>query len=602
MPRARVVVEGWVEFARSVAREPRRLVGLGVVSLVAAVPGLVSGRLVALAVDQGFLGAGVAIGLAWLGVWAVAVAVGSFGARRVPVRLGAIVEPLRDELVTQVVRGTLAQAAAGGRGADAGTVARLAKQVEVVRDSAAGVLLGVQQVGFGVLAAVVGLFWLAPVAAVIVVTPVLLAFLVLGRMLVGLVGRQQDVLVAEERLAASVSETAEAVRDVVACGAEDFARGEIGDAIEEQAAASRALARATALRSAVATIGGYLPLISLVAIGPWLIRSDRMSMGELLGAVTYITTGLQPALRAAVQTLGGSGTLLAVTLHRLTTASQLPPETDAGRRPLDHHAQPVTEQQGGRPSDVRPVGADASSSAALDLRVRGLTFAYGPHAAPVVDDFELDLNYGDHLAVVGPSGAGKSTLAGLLVGLTQPQRGTIHLGTTPLTAIPPAQLRRTFAFVPQESYVFTGTLRENLTYLHQHATDAELDKAVDAIGLRSVVDRLGGYEGITGRDLSTGERQQIALARSWLSPAEIVVLDEATCHLHPAAEAQAENAFRHRPGTVVVIAHRLSSALRADRVLLLDGTTPMLGTHQELLTRSRPYAELVGYWDAPEPR
>ncbi len=582
MPRARVVVEGWAEFARSVAREPRRLVRLGVVALVAAVPGLVSGRLVALAVDRGFLGAGVAVGLAWLGVWAVAVLVGSLGARRVPVRLGAIVEPLRDELVTQVVRGTLAQAATSGRGTDAGTVARLTKQVEVVRDSAAGVLLGVQQVGFGVAAAVVGLFWLAPVAAVIVVTPVVLAFLVLGRLLVGLVGRQQDVLVGEERLAASVSETAWAVRDVVACGAEDRARGEIGDAIEEQAAASRVLARATAVRSAVATIGGYLPLVALVALGPWLIRSGRMSMGELLGAVTYITTGLQPALRAAVQTLGGSGTLLAVTLRRLTTASQLPPE------------QPVLEQH-----DPSP---EAGSSTALDLRVRGLTFAYGPHAAPVVDGFELDLNYGDHLAVVGPSGVGKSTLAGLLVGLTKPQRGTIHLGTTPLTAIPPAQLRRTFAFVPQESYVFTGTLRENLAYLHRHATDADLDKAVDAIGLRSVVDRLGGYDGVVRRDLSTGERQQIALARSWLSPAEIVVLDEATCHLHPAAEAQAENAFRHRPGTVVVIAHRLSSALRADRVLLLDGTTPMLGTHQELRTRSRPYAELVGYWDAPEPR
>ncbi|TDD53747.1 ABC transporter ATP-binding protein [Kribbella antibiotica] len=551
------------------------------VALVAAVPGLVSGRLVALAVDRGFLRAGVAIGLAWLGVWAVAVVVGSFGARRVPVRLGAIVEPLRDDLMTQVVSGTLAQAAAGGRGTDTGTVARLTKQVEAVRDSAAGLLLGVQQVGFGVVAAVAGLFWLAPIAAVIAVAPVVLAFLVLGRLLVGLVGRLQDVLVAEERLASSVSEIAGAVRDVVACGAENGARGEIGDAVEAQAAASRALARATALRSAVATIGGYLPLVALVALGPWLIHSGRLSLGELLGAVTYITTGLQPALRAAVQTFGGSGTLLAVTLHRLSAASQLPLEEEAVHVPS--------------PSKVRP-------DAALDLRVRGLTFAYGPHAAPVVDRFDLDLHYGDHLAVVGPSGIGKSTLAGLLVGLTQPQRGSIHLGSTPLSAIAPAQLRRTFAFVPQESYVFTGTLRENLIYLHQQATDADLDKAVDAIGLRSVVDRLGGYDGIVGRDLSTGERQQIALARSWLSPAEIVVLDEATCHLHPAAEAQAENAFRHRPGTVVVIAHRMSSALRADRVLLLDGTTPMLGTHQELRTRSRPYGELAGYWDDPEPR
>ncbi len=576
MPGARVVAEGWADFARSVAREPRRLVGLGTVALVAAVPGVVSGRLVALAVDRGFLGAGVAAGLAWLGVWAAAVVVGSYGARRVPVRLGAIVEPFRDELVTRVVRGTLAQAVAGGRGTDGGTVARLAKQVEGVRDSAAGVLLGVQQVGFGVAAAVVGLFWLAPVAAAIVLTPVVLAAVVLGRLLVGLVGRQQDVLVAEERLAASVSETAGAVRDVVACGAEDRARGEIGDAIEGQATAARALARATALRSAVAAIGGYLPLIALVALGPWLIGSGRLSLGELLGAITYITTGLQPALRAAVQTLGGSGTLLAVTLHRLTTASRLPVQ--------------------------EPEPSAARGSAGLDLSVRGLTFAYGPHAEPVVDGFDLDLEYGAQLAVVGPSGIGKSTLAGLLVGLTRPQRGSIHLGTTPLIAIPAAELRRTFAFVPQESYVFTGSLRENLTYLNRDATDADLDKAVDAIGLRSVVDRLGGYGGIAGRDLSTGERQQIALARCWLSPAEIVVLDEATCHLHPAAEAQAENAFRHRPGTVVVIAHRMSSALRADRVLLLDGTTPMLGTHEELLTRSRPYAELVGYWDDPEPR
>src|SRR5581483_6069462 len=96
--------------------------------------------------------------------------------------------------------------------------------------------------------------------------------------------------------------------------------------------------------------------------------------------------------------------------------------------------------------------------------------------------------------------------------------------------------------------------------------------------------------------LSAGERQLLALARAYLSPAQIMILDEATCHLDPAADARVERAFAQRPGTLVVIAHRISSALRAKRILVLDGTRAVLGTHQELLDCSALYRDLVGHW------
>ncbi|MDQ1741948.1 MAG: ATP-binding cassette, subfamily bacterial RamB/AmfA [Pseudonocardiales bacterium] len=565
-----VIAYGWRQLGSELVLQRRALPGLLGCAFLAALPALLSGRLVATAVDHGFLAGRSDVGMAWLSGYAMAILVAAIGARQVPIRLGLVVEPLRDRLVRRVVHAALRQAVAGHPDRDAGTVARLTKQVETVRDSTAGLLMGLQQVVFTVAAAIVGLFWLAPLVAVLVLAPVVLTLLLLGRLLVMLVDRQQEVLVADEQVAASVSGLAATVRDVVACGGQDRAGAEIGADIDRQARATRAITRAGALRSAVGSTGGRLPLLVILLAGPWLIRSGQLSVGGMLGAITYITTSLQPALRSAVQSVGGSSTLLSVTLHRLATTS----------------ASPVAQ----RPA---PAGPPIES---FDLTADRLSFAYGTHAEPIVSDLELTVRHGEHLTLVGSSGVGKSTLASLLVGLTPPQQGTVSIGGVPLAEIGEARLRRMVTLIPQESYVFTGTLRENLTYLSPGATEAELDKAVDAVGLTPLVDRLNGYDAMVGPGLTAGERQLISLVRAWLSPAEIVVLDEATCHLHPAAEARAEHAFRERPGTLIVIAHRMSSALRADRILLMDGSRPVLGSHQELLLRSRQYAELIGHW------
>ncbi|GAA1573852.1 ABC transporter ATP-binding protein [Actinomadura kijaniata] len=556
-------------FAAQLRTERRGLAGVLAWSVAAALPALVSGRLIALAVDQGFLRGRGTVGLAWLGALAAATAVGALGARQIPRALGGALEPVRDRIVPRIVDGALRGALA--RRPDPGVVAKLTEQTETVRDTGAGLLLGMQQVGMAVVAAAIGLLLLAPVTALLVLPPVLAALLLLSRLLPELMARHRALLAAEDRVAATVGGLTAAVRDVVACGAGPRAGAEAAAVFAEQAAAERAVARAAALRTELGMVGGQLSLVVLLAAAPWLVASGRLSPGEVLGALTYVTTGLQPALRAAVQSTGGSGVRLAVTLQRLLDGSADEPD---------------------------PAPAGGRVPGRLDLSVEGLTFAYGAGAEPVVRDLDLTVPHGTHLAVVGPSGIGKSTLADLLTGVAVPQAGRVRVGGVPLAETDPAWRRRSVAIIPQEAYVFSGTLAENLAYLRPDAAEAELDAAVAALGLAPLRARLGGYGAALGprSGLTPGERQLVALARVWLSPARIVVLDEATCHLDPAAEARVEHAFRDRPGTLVVIAHRLSSARRADRVLVMDGTRPRLGTHGELLRDSPLYADLVGAW------
>ncbi|GAA1275188.1 hypothetical protein GCM10009677_30760 [Sphaerisporangium rubeum] len=236
------------------------------------------------------------------------------------------------------------------------------------------------------------------------------------------------------------------------------------------------------------------------------------------------------------------------------------------------------------------------------MRMRGVTFAYGLGAEPVVAGLDLEVPDGEHLAVIGPSGIGKSTVAALAAGVLRPKEGRVLIGGVPVDTLGRAALSRTRVLIPQEAYVFRGTLGENLAYLADSPGSIELDAAVAAVGMTDLAARLGGYAAeVDPAALSQGERQLIALTRAYLSPARLVLLDEATCHLDPAAEARAEEAFARRDGTLIVVAHRLTSALRADRILVMDGSRAMSGTHAELMDASPLYRDLMGRWEAPAP-
>ncbi|MFJ2959805.1 ATP-binding cassette domain-containing protein [Streptomyces sp. NPDC087270] len=550
-------------------------------SAVQAAPALASGRMLATALDHGFLAGRPMVGIGWLAGIAALYGVRAAAQRAVFDPLAAIVEPMRDELVRRVVRGALRRAVhegLPGAGPDAAGVTRLSSQVDAVRGTVSALLRTALPLAVNLLAALLGLASLDLRMAVVVAVPLLAAVAAFVPAMRTLTRRRAAFLLAEERVAAATGSVVGAARDVAALGARREALAEVQRAAAASAGAATTVAWANALRVPVILIGGQLPVLGLLLAGPSLVRHGTVSPGAVIGAVSYVTAYLIPALQQMTGSVAGFWSQLRVLAARLAATSA-------------------------RPDPPAPAEGPAGDGDA-ELAVHGLTFAYGPHAAPVLRDVSFTVPDAGHLALVGPSGVGKSTLAGLLAGIGQPDAGRVTLGGRAIAALPEAERAASVALVPQEAYVFPGTLRENIAYLSPDSSDDTLDRAAAAVGLGPLPARLGGYDAELAdpaSTLSSGERQLIALARVYASPARLVILDEATCHLDPAAEAAVEAAFARRPGTLVVVAHRLSSAARAARVLILDADGHAYGTHAELLATHPGYATLVGHWNAPLP-
>jgi ATP-binding cassette, subfamily C, bacterial len=546
-------------------------------STVQAIPAFLSGRLIAEAIDDGFLAGRTGRGFAWLGLLGVSAVVGAWATRETYLRLARIVEPFRDELAKLTVTGALRHSTQAGAAGDTAGVARLTQQVEIVRDAYAAILLVGQNFVVVTVGALLGLLTLMPEMMALVLPPLIVGVAIFLAALPRLAARRRDSILAEEHIAEGMAALATDIRDVVACGAEEGAEAMVGEHIEEQARAARALARLTAVRIVAVVVGGLLPVLMILVAGPWLVARGATA-GMILGALTYLLVGVQPALQRFVDAINGPGLWLVVTLRRIAEAS-------SRQRPVAN---------GQAPQSPVPPG---TSNGRNDVRLGGVTFAYGPFAEPVIRDLDLAVPQEEHLAVVGPSGAGKSTLANVIAGVLQPQTGDVRLGGVPLRRVDPAMLAQQRVLIPQEAYVFAGSLYENLAYLHEDAGRTEIEQAVDLLGMRALVERLGGYDiELDPATLSAGERQLVTLVRAYVSPAWLVILDEASCHLDPAAEAVVEQAFALRPGTLIVIAHRISSALRAQRILVLDGTQVLHGSHEDLLQRSALYRDLVGHW------
>jgi ATP-binding cassette subfamily B protein len=237
-----------------------------------------------------------------------------------------------------------------------------------------------------------------------------------------------------------------------------------------------------------------------------------------------------------------------------------------------------------------------------DVEVDHVSFAYG--SGPVVlSDVSLTIAAGERLALVGPTGAGKSTLAKLVARLYDPTEGAVRFAGTDLRAASLGSLRQRIVVVPQEGFLFNGTIRENVRLARDGATDPEVERALAAVG---VLERFSALpEGLDtevnerGSRLSAGEKQLVSLARAALVDPALLVLDEATSSLDPGTELLVERAMDRlmQDRTVVVIAHRLSTAERADRVgVVTGGRLVELGTHADLVAREGHYAALFATW------
>jgi len=251
--------------------------------------------------------------------------------------------------------------------------------------------------------------------------------------------------------------------------------------------------------------------------------------------------------------------------------------------------------------DQEPILAPQAAPAALPGRglaitMRDVRFAYAG-GNDVLKDCTLDILPGEMVALVGPSGAGKSTVFSLLLHFYRPQSGQILIGGLPIENIPTHELRDLIAYVGQSNFIFSGTIRENMTLRHAGVTQERIDEACKAVGLSGYIESLpNGYDtdvGELGSLISGGQAQRLNIARAIIKDAPILLFDEVTSALDADNEELIRNYMHSQAGkkTILVIAHRISTVRQADKIALIeDGAVKAVGSHQDLM-RTSPYYE-----------
>ena len=237
-----------------------------------------------------------------------------------------------------------------------------------------------------------------------------------------------------------------------------------------------------------------------------------------------------------------------------------------------------------------------------DIRLENVTFAYDT-TGPVLKNVSLHIEAGHSISFVGPTGAGKSTLAKLIARFYDPDTGAIFIDDHDLRDVSVDSLHRQLGVVPQEPFLFHGSIKENIRFSRPDATDDEILAACQAVGIDDMIDRLP--QGLDtpcherGSSLSSGERQLLALARAFLARPRVLILDEATSNVDQQSESKIERALDTLLDgrTAIIIAHRLTTAMRADIIAVVNHQEIMeMGTHAELIEKDGYYADMVETW------
>jgi ATP-binding cassette subfamily B protein len=438
-----------------------------------------------------------------------------------------------------------------------------------------GLLVFVQNILLfvGAIIVILVMSWQLALGVLVIVPPVALASRWFRRV------SNRAYLLVRDRIAINLStlqEGLEGVRVVQAFGREDGFTNRFSISNEAQYDAYMDTVRISSKYFPIVEFAGVAGTAVIIGYGGFLAGRGLVTVGTVAAFVLYLSSLFEPVqqLSQLYNTVQAAGAALNKIFGVLDTAPS------------------IVERPGA--VDLPPIGS---------ITVDDVTFAYGTD--PVLREVSLEIAPGERLALVGPTGAGKSTLAKLLARFYDPRDGAVRLGDVDLRDATLASLRERIVVVPQEGFLFAGTVRDNIRVGRSDATDAEIDAAVDALGLRTnfevLPDGLDTEVRERGSRLSAGERQLVSLTRAALADPTMLVLDEATSNLDPGTEHQVEQALERlmHGRTVIVVAHRLSTAARADRIAVIDGgRLTELGSHEELLAREGRYASLYAAWMA----
>ncbi|NIJ41443.1 ABC-type multidrug transport system fused ATPase/permease subunit/GT2 family glycosyltransferase [Parvibaculum indicum] len=370
----------------------------------------------------------------------------------------------------------------------------------------------------------------------------------------------------------AVQETAVGIRIVKSFTLEERMKSRMGKAVEQVEDRANKITRMNAMTSPLMeTLGGFAVAI-IIMYGGWSVIAQGTDPGSFFAFITALLMAYEPAKRLARLNVQLSSNMVLVEgLYDLL--------------------------------DTKPAITEAPDAHSLDVSAGGhidfdnVCFAYGEQ--PALRGISLEMRAGTVTALVGPSGAGKTTIFGLIERFFDPQEGRISIDGQDLREVTFNSLRSNLSLVTQETFLFAGTVRENIAYGRPGASDDEIEEAARMANADEFIHELpGGYGaqvGEAGGRLSGGQRQRIAIARAMLRDAPILLMDEPTSALDAQAEAKVQEALdRLMEGrTTVVIAHRLSTVRNADRIYVLDrGEVMQSGTHDELLAEGGLYAHL----------
>ncbi|WP_127078254.1 ABC transporter ATP-binding protein [Rhodomicrobium lacus] len=404
-------------------------------------------------------------------------------------------------------------------------------------------------------------------------------FFAITRLLKRIKALMQQEMLSVAELNKHVREVVQGVKVIKSYNLEPIIKSEVGTVIESiKDRSNKVSALQTAPVPIIDTIGG-------VGIGLTILYAGYRSVygvydpGTFLSFVTALLLALDPARRLSQLRVSLKTSLVGVGMVHDLLADNEPDQTD------------VAGIQKAPPT---------KSEVGMSIEMKDVRFAYNS-GGDVLRNLSLDVKPGEMIALVGPSGAGKSTVFSLLLRFHPHQSGEIRIGGSPIETIPVPELRDLIAYVGQSNFIFSGTIRENLTLRRAGVSQEKIDEACKTVGLSDFIAGLpNGYEtfvGELGSLISGGQAQRLNIARAIIKDAPILLFDEVTSALDADNEELVRGYMHSQAGkkTILVIAHRISTVRQADKIALVEGgMVKAFGSHQDLMRGSEYYQRAAG--------